>query len=153
MSIDLTALRAKLAAAPAAAATTAAQPPAQQQLTAPAALAAVAALVQNIPADNPKLSVEENYLRQSSAQAVQDKIQQLQQRLLENHPTMPVLLQEIHKTLKQQPDNVTLLSDEQVGVIVRGLLQHTGTTLASAKAAKAKKAAPKNLSLADLGFD
>lgn len=110
-------------------------------------------LEQNIPADDPKLSAEENYLRQASASEVQDKIQELQERLLSQHPTMPVLLQTIHKLLKQQPDNVTLLSDEQVGVIVSGLLRHTSTEISAKAAGKKTKKVTQKLSLSDLGFD
>jgi hypothetical protein len=113
----------------------------------------VTKLIQNIPADDPKLSQEENYLRQTSASEVQDKIQELQERLLSQHPTMPVLLQTIHKLLKQQPDNVTLLSDEQIGVIVSGLLRHTGTEIAAKAAGKKTKKVSQKLSLSDLGFD
>lgn len=108
-------------------------------------------LAQNIPADDPKLSAEENYLRQASAMEVQNKIEELSNLLLAQHPTMPVLLQEIHKTLKQQPENVTLLSDEQIGVIVSGLLKHTATAISTKTTTKKTKVSQK-LNLSDLGF-
>lgn len=109
-------------------------------------------LIQNIPTDDSKLSAEENYLRQASASEVQDKIQELQERLLSQHPTMPVLLQTIHKLLKQQPDNITLLSDEQIGVIVSGLMRHTSTEISAKAAGSRAKKVTQKLSLSDLGF-
>lgn len=110
-------------------------------------------LVQTLPVDDPALSPEDNYLRQASASEVQNKIQELQERLVTAHPTMPVLLQEIHNLLKQQPDNVTLLSDEQINVIVSGLLRSTNTVLAAKTIAKrATKKVSQALSLSDLGF-
>ena len=69
---------------------------------------------------------------------LQIKISSLQDALLSAHPTMPVLLQQIHKQLKADPDNVTLLSEEDIGILVSGLKRQTATEI-SAAASKAKK--------------
>ena len=45
------------------------------------------------------------------------------------HPTMPVLLRQIHKILRDDPELVTTLDDDAVGVIVRGLQLQTKTEL------------------------
>jgi len=60
------------------------------------------------------------------------KVAELKQHLLDRHPRMPQLLQEIHKTLAAQPDNVTLLSEQEIGVIVEGLKVQTGVEFAAA---------------------
>jgi hypothetical protein len=66
----------------------------------------------------------------SSLDLVRNKILNLQAALLEKHPRMPSLLEEIHKTLKAQPENVTLLPEEDIQILVSGLQQHTNTFLA-----------------------
>lgn len=61
---------------------------------------------------------------------VREKIASLQSALLERHPRMPTLLQEIHSALRAQPENVTLLAEEDICTIVSGLQQQTNTFLA-----------------------
>jgi hypothetical protein len=58
------------------------------------------------------------------------KVSSLQSALLERHPKMPLLLQEIHSALREQPENVTLMSEEEIQVIVQGLQVQTNTFLA-----------------------
>lgn len=80
---------------------------------------------------------------------ITEKILQLQSQLLSQHPQLPKLLSEIHQTLKENPDCVTLLSDEEVGVIVNGLKKQTATEIATT-ALKSKTKSIKNISLEDL---
>lgn len=61
---------------------------------------------------------------------IREKIGSLQSALLERHPRMPTLLQEIHTALRAQPENVTLLPEEDIAVIVQGLQVQTNTFLA-----------------------
>ena len=61
-----------------------------------------------------------------------EKVLALRTKILEKHPDMPVLLGEIHKAIKQNPDQVTLLEEEDIQTIVNGLEIHTGTALISA---------------------
>ncbi len=76
------------------------------------------------------------------------KVQQLSDLILSKHPMMPTLLREIHTTLRAYPEQVTLLSEEQISQIVQGLKVQTGVEFASsitktsgAKNLKAKIAA------------
>lgn len=85
------------------------------------------------------------------------KISELQEKLLSNHPQMPLLLREIHSTLKENPAVVTLLREEEdIQVIVQGLEKQTNTYLVQAMTAS-KSGSAKNKALAkvtsdDLGF-
>jgi len=83
------------------------------------------------------------------AEQVSAKIIELQERLLAKHPTMPVLLREIHKELLANPDVVTLLSNEERSVIISGLENYTRTDLIVATKGSSKKAISK-MTLVDL---
>ena len=61
-----------------------------------------------------------------------DKVSALQEALLSRHPSMPGLLREIHSVLRSQPENVTLLNEDQISVIVNGLKEQTGVVFAKA---------------------
>ena len=63
---------------------------------------------------------------------LKEKVAELEQRILSKHPSMPVLLAQIHKTISAQPEQVTLLSEEEIGVIVDGLKIQTGVEFAAA---------------------
>lgn len=75
---------------------------------------------------------------------IQMKIAELQDALLNAHPTMPLLLRDIHKKLQADPATVTLLSEEDIAIIVSGLKKQTNVELANASksssTAKAKTA-------------
>lgn len=81
---------------------------------------------------------------------VQEQIASLQSALLASHPTMPILLREIHKTLKADPEVVTLLTEEEIGVIVNGLSSQTQTTIATSLASGKKGKSIKSIGVADL---
>ncbi len=70
---------------------------------------------------------------------LKEKVASLEAALLSAHPTMPALLKEIHSALRAQPENVTLMSEEEIAVIVRGLQKQTGTYLAESVSKSAKK--------------
>ncbi len=75
---------------------------------------------------------------------IREKLALLEQQLLSATPNMPVLLREIHKNLKADPDIVTLLSEEECSILVRGLKKQTATEIATkATKTKAKKAQAK----------
>lgn len=61
-----------------------------------------------------------------------DKVCQLQEALLDRHPMMPSLLRDIHTALRAQPENVTLLNEDQISIIVNGLKEQTGVSFAAA---------------------
>jgi hypothetical protein len=77
--------------------------------------------------------------------AIKEKILNLERTLVEKDPLMPNLLAEIHKTLRQYPENVTLLSDDEINIIVKGLSERQGIELAP----KAKEKAPAKSSKTD----
>jgi hypothetical protein len=75
---------------------------------------------------------------------LRERVLELRTTILERHPRMPALLQEIWKTLKQYPEQVTLMDEEQINIIVEGLKVQTGVAFA-ASAVKPSTAAKKNL--------
>ena len=62
---------------------------------------------------------------------LKEKVAELSTLLLAKHPRMPVLLREIHTALRAQPENVTLLSEEEISQIVAGLKVQTGMEFAA----------------------
>lgn len=85
---------------------------------------------------------------------LKEKLAALQNAVLARHPTMPTLLQEIHRTLKAQPENVTLMSEDEIAIVVSGLMQQTNTVMvrAAVSPSKAASASVKN-KIAQLGLD
>lgn len=80
---------------------------------------------------------------------IKEKILSLDSALKTQHPTMSSLLREIWQTLKANPDQVTLLEEEDIGIIVSGLKKQTATEIVTA-ALKSKTKSVKSMSLADL---
>lgn len=101
----------------------------------------------NLPAS------DDDFLAQLDAQKLHEKIEQLRTLLTQEHPGYASLLKDIHSTLSKQPDNVTLLKDEEIGVIVSAAVREAGLQV-SAKAASKKTSTKslKGLTLEDLGF-
>ncbi len=85
-----------------------------------------------------------------TAYQVKEAIASLSVALLEAHPRMPILLREIHQTLSKDPEVVTLLTEEEIGVIVNGLSKQTQTTIATSLATGKKGKAIKSIGVADL---
>lgn len=88
---------------------------------------------------------------------IQTKLQALQQALLDSHPALPTLLRDIHTTLKNQPEQVTLMTEDEIHLVIQGLEKQTNTYLAATTLKSSKspsaKAKLKATSSADLGFD
>ena len=83
------------------------------------------------------------------SEQISEKILALDEALQAQHPTMASLLQEIWKTLKANPDCVTLLTEEEIGVIVNGLKRQTATEIATV-ALKSKTKSLKSIGVSDL---
>lgn len=83
-----------------------------------------------------------------TADSIAMRIADLSELILKAHPRLPMLLHDIHKVLKNDPENVTLLSEEQIGIIVSGLKLQTKTVITAA--ALGKKSTLKNTTLSDL---
>lgn len=58
------------------------------------------------------------------------KLLELEKALLDKHPSMPILLREVHTALREQPENVTLMSEEEISIIIEGLGVQTKTEFA-----------------------
>ena len=84
------------------------------------------------------------------AEQLHEKVLNLQNQILANDPTLPVLLRTIHQQLKADPAMVTILSDEEVGIVVTGLMKHTKVEITAAVVGAAKKKSLKNIDLDDL---
>lgn len=79
-----------------------------------------------------------------------EKVAALQAALLEQHPRMPTLLQEIHKQLRTDPDNVTALSEEEIATIVGALKVQTKVEIAATMVKSKTGKSLKSLSVMDL---
>jgi hypothetical protein len=75
---------------------------------------------------------------------------ELQEALLSAHPKMPTLLKEIHGMLQKDPACVTIMAEEEIQIIVRGLEKVTATVLAEAVTSKTPKKSLKSTSVDDL---
>ena len=88
---------------------------------------------------------------------IKTKLDALQQALLDSNPSMPTLLRDIHITLKSQPEQVTLMTEQELYIVIQGLEKQTNTYLAASTVKSSKsatgKAKLKNATAADLGFD
>jgi len=87
-------------------------------------------------------------------QAVVDKITELQEAIHTAHPRMPQLLHDIWSTVHKYPEQVTLLSEEQMEVVFSGLEKIVDTDLAAITLKSATKSGGKKAPVtnAALGF-
>ena len=81
---------------------------------------------------------------------LQEKIASLEEALLSALPTMPSLLRDIHRSLKADPENVTLLTEEEISLIVKGLEKQTSTSISTAALKAPSRKALSKLSIDDL---
>lgn len=68
---------------------------------------------------------------------LKNKVAALQKSIHAAHPNMKVLLREIHTHLKNDPEQVTLLDEDEIGIIVNGLKKQTATEIVTQVAKKA----------------
>lgn len=84
------------------------------------------------------------------ADQVKEKIAHLEELLTSQVPTYTTALRDIHAQLKKDEEIVTLLTEEEIAIIVTGLKKQTNTVInAAAKKAAAGKSL-KSMTLADL---
>lgn len=74
---------------------------------------------------------------------VKEKLASLEAALLQATPNMPTLLRDIHRTLAADADLVTLLSEEECAILVKGLVKQTNTSIAVSTVKASKKSASK----------
>ena len=72
---------------------------------------------------------------------VQEKILALEESLLAGTPNMATLLRDIHRNLKQDPDCVSLLTEQECNIVAEGLKKQTSTELATKVTKKKPKKA------------
>lgn len=88
-------------------------------------------------------------LKVSPAYEVREKLLQLDAQLNQAMPNMANLLRDIHKQLGADPELVTMLSEEECNILVRGLKKQTGIEIATTAIKKQSKSA-KSIGLMDL---
>ena len=82
--------------------------------------------------------------------AIKEKVLNLEKALLDEHPTMPMLLREIHELIKADPEQVTILKEEDLLVIIMKALQVQTRVTITASRPKSGKAALAKVSLDDI---
>lgn len=160
MALDLTALKAKLAAkkleTPVGNVTTDIQKEIKNEQTnvgnlsdIPAVLPVVGSISSDVSgpavevvtqAATPVISTGATRVLDINTMDFVSKVQELEEALLGQHPKMPVLLMLIHKQIAADPELVTILSEESIGIIVSALKVQTKTELVGTilKQSKAK---------------
>lgn len=78
------------------------------------------------------------------------KMNRLAEAIHTKHPTMPVLLMQIHKQLRADPELVTTLDEDAIGIVVSGLQVVTKTELVSVALKESKTKAKKLAISADM---
>ena len=78
------------------------------------------------------------------------KISELEESIKAATPGMSSLLRDIHQSLKLDPDQVTILSPEQVSVIVAGLSKQTQTTIVTSIMKQSKGKSLKSIGMDDV---
>lgn len=82
-------------------------------------------------------------VNQAQVDRVQSKIIELQEALDGAIPNFQFILKDIHDTLRADPEVVTILKEEEIAVIVKGLEKHSHIIVTPAKAKKAASAKSK----------
>jgi len=78
------------------------------------------------------------------------KIQELYASVQQTLPNMPTLLRDIHSNLKTDPELVTLLTPDEVSIIVSGLSKQTQTTITTSILSGGKGKSLKKISVDDI---
>lgn len=81
---------------------------------------------------------------------VKEKLAMLEEALNQNLPGISTALRDIHTVLKKDPDVVTILTEEEVSVLVRGLKKQTNTEIAVSAIKTGTKKSLKKLTVNDL---
>ena len=92
--------------------------------------------------------------RELEVLSIKGKIAEMNKALLLASPMMPVLLREIHNQIRKDPELVTIITEEEIGMIVNGLKRQTNTALVTAtvkqSTTKAEKVKQAKLTLDDI---
>lgn len=85
----------------------------------------------------------------TKADQIKEAIATLSGALVSANPGMPTMLRTIHQALSKDKDIVTLLTEDEIGVLVSGLMVQTNTVIAVAATKKSTKSL-KSIGLGDL---
>lgn len=85
----------------------------------------------------------------TKADQIKEAIATLSSALVSANPGMPTMLRTIHQALAKDKDIVTLLTEDEIGVLVSGLMVQTNTVIAVAATKKSTKSL-KSIGLGDL---
>lgn len=75
----------------------------------------------------------------NQADQLREQIAQLQEALIASNPGMPTMLRTIHSALLKDKDVVTILTPEEIGTVVSGLMKQTNQVIATAAVKSTKK--------------
>ena len=81
---------------------------------------------------------------------LKEQVEQLRTSLLTASPGLPTLLRTIHTALQADKDMVSVLTEDEIGVIVNGLMRQTNTVIAKAAIKGKGGKAVKNITMDDL---
>lgn len=79
------------------------------------------------------MSAEPN-LPNDLAEKIKFRCAELQQALEQEQPGYKTILQDIHEKIRETPELLYALKDEDIAVLVSGLEKHTGVVIAEKKA-------------------
>lgn len=96
--------------------------------------------------------VKEQSSREIDILEVKNKILEMNTALLTANPMMAVLLRQIHQQIRKDPELITIISEEEIGMIVNGLKAQTNTVIATTAVKTSKSASTKKL-LSNLSAD
>ena len=85
-----------------------------------------------------------------SAFEIQEKLASLAEQLLAVQSNIATLLRDIHRSLKADPDVVTILTEEECATLVKGLQKQTSTIILTAAVKKPSKTALSKTTVDDL---
>lgn len=89
--------------------------------------------------------------KKASEHPLMMELAELEQALLQQLPEFKTILKDIHGKLRQDPELVAIMSEEEIELVVRGLTKHATVEIIAPKAAKAaRKSAKTPISAADL---
>ena len=86
----------------------------------------------------------------SQAFQIREKLAQLEEKLVANVPGIAGLLRDIHRALKNDPDVVTILSEDECATLVNGLKKQTKTEIATKVLKTGGKKAMNKMTVLDL---
>ena len=81
---------------------------------------------------------------------IQEKLASLAEQLLAVQPNITTLLRDIHRSLKADPDVVTILTEEECATLVKGLQKQTSTIILTAAVKKSSKTVLSKITVDDL---